>query len=1026
MKLADVSIARPVFTTMVLTALVIFGAISYSRMNVDRYPEIDFPIVSVQTVYVGASPETMESQVAEPIEEVVASLAGVKAVRSNNLEGVSIVSVEFEIGTDIDIATQDVRDRVASIRTDLPDAIEEPVVEKLDLGAIPVVQIALSSDDASALARYAEDVFKPAMERTDGVGQVELVGGREREVQVYLNPDALRALGITPLEVVGAVGRQNVEIPGGRIEQTANEMSLRTDARFSDVNDMRNLAVRSVGGRVVTLGEIATIVDGYEEERSRALLNGDTAIAVLVRKQSDANAVVASHAARETMAELAATAPAGINVEMVQDNAVSIEASIDTVEFDILLGAVLAIAIILLFLRDIRATIISALALPTSVVGTFVFVSAMGFTINMMTTLALSLSIGVLIDDAIVVIENIVRRKTVLGEGPKEAAAKGTDEIGLAVLATTFSIVAVFVPVAFMEGLIGQFFYEFGLTVAVAVLLSLFVSFTLTPMLSARFLKEHGHEGFVSRQIGKVLGLLDNVYRWAIGFTLRFRMFAMAGAIGILFFTLSLVPNLQSEFEPTEDTGMANVRIEMPVGTSLDATTDAAERIAARVRNIPGVQSTLTTIGGGAQGRVNEALVVVVLDHHSSRSYHVVDFMAYVRAMVADEGEELNISVEAPSGVPTGERNAQMMIALRGDDLDALEQAAQTFAESLRADGQYVDVDTSSRDGAPEIRLTPNRAVADSLGVVNESLASTTYTLLTGTVATQLDLGNDRVDVRVMLPDAQRDSIEAVMTAQVRTGSGALVEVGDVADVSRRAAPSRIDRENRQRQVTVYANLDGIALGNAMANASATLDSTLPEGVTYAFTGQAQHMEESGQAMMFSLMLAVVCIYMILASQFESFIHPFTIMTSLPFSLIGAFGGLLLADATMSIFAMIGIIMLFGLVTKNAILLVDFTTQLRKEGQAVNEALVNAGATRLQPILMTTAAMVGGMFPVALGHGDGGEVRAPMGVVVIGGLISSTVLTLFIVPVVYSIVESVLAFFNRLLGRIRRTAAPAP
>ncbi len=1021
MKLAEISIARPVFTTMVLTALVVFGAISYTRMNVDQFPEVDFPIVSITTIFVGASPETMETQVAEPMEEVLASLPGVKAVRSSNLEGVSLVTVEFNIGVDLDVAAQDVRDRVASVRADLPDAIEEPTVEKLDLGAIPVVQLAVSGPDPTELQRYVEDVLKPTLERADGVGQVELVGGRDREVQVYLDTEAMRAMGITALEIVGAIGRQNVEIPGGRIERATDEMSVRTDARFAGVEDMQALAIATRGDRVVTLGEVARIVDGYESQRSRAVLDGQDAIAVLVRKQSDSNTVVAARSVRAELDALQAQAPAGVELRLVMDNSVSIEASIDTVEFDILLGAFLAIGIILFFLRDLRATIISALALPTSVIGTFVFVSAMGFTINMMTTMALSLSIGILIDDAIVVIENIVRRRTVLHEGPMEAARNGTSEIGLAVLATTLSIVAVFVPVAFMEGMIGQFFYEFGLTVAVAVLLSLFVSFTLTPMLSARFLGEHKEEGPISAFIGRGLGLLDKAYRALIRLVLRFRLVALAGAVAVLFATLSLVPKLQFEFVPIQDKGMLNVRVELPVDASLDATASYAERIATQVRGVPGIATTFTTVGGGAQGRVNEAVILVVFDPAATRSYHLTDAITYVRELVAHE-TGATISVEVPDGVGASGKQAELMVALRGDDLEALEAAATAFADQLRETGHYADVDTSSRAGAPEVIFAPDRAVSDSMGIANEALATTTHIMLTGMVASEMDLGTDRVDVRVMLPDSARASTDTVLRAQVRTAAGNLVEIADVANVTQTSAASRIDRENRQRQVTVYANLNGIALGTGMDEAGAFL-SNLPDGITYAYTGTAQNMEESSAAMMFSLLLAVVCIYMILASQFESFIHPFTIMLSLPFSLIGAFGGLLLTDSALSIFAMIGIIMLFGLVTKNAILLVDFTTQLRKAGEAVDQALENAGATRLQPILMTTAAMVGGMFPVALGHGDGGEIRSAMGIVVIGGLLSSTVLTLFVVPVVYSLVESVLAALRRLT---RRSAAIAP
>ena len=1006
MKISEISIRRPVFTTMVIGALVVFGIVLYTRLKVDRFPDVDFPVVTVTVVYPGASPETLERQVAKPLEESINSLSGIRTLRSTSVESVVQVVAEFELGVDLDAAVQDVRDKVAAVKSDLPDAAEEPVVEKLDLGAAPVLQLAVSSKDPRGLAIYVQDTLKPELERVAGVGQVEILGNTEREVQVELEPDALRAYGLTANDVVGALGHQNIEVPGGRIDAGRQELGLRTDALYRDASKLGGLTVASVGGKPIYLHDVAKVVDGFEEKRSDALLDGRPAVGIVLRKQSVANTVKVADAVHAALGAIRSNAPAGTEIDVVQDNSTPIRASIESVQFDLVLGAFLAIAIILVFLRDLRATLISALALPTSVIGTFGFVAMMGFTLNLMTTLALSLSIGILIDDAIVVIENIVRRRTVFGEGPMEAAERGTAEIGLAVLATTFSIVAVFVPVAFMQGMIGQFFYQFGLTVAVAVLLSLFVSFTLTPMLSARFLKpHHGAAKGISGLIERRLDALDHAYRGVIRGALRHRGWTLVAAVVLLIGTFMLVPLLGFEFIPIEDQSQFNVRVELPVGSSLGATEQVAEQLATKMRSVPGVTSTFTTVGGGAQEQVNLATVLVQLLPMRERAFHQTAMMAYARELFADvPGARISVEPVDTTGTAAG-RNAQLQLDLRGTDLAALDRAAKQIEADMKKAGGYVDVDTSARGGKPELRVDVRRDVADDLGLVSAQIAGTVRTLVAGTVATQIETSNDRVDVRVRLADADRGSIAPVLASTVRTPAGRLVEIGSVAKVERVTGPSRIDRQARQRQVSVYANLDGKPLGDAMTETARFADAAVTGDMVHAFGGTAQLMEESMHSMLFSLFLAVICVYMILAAQFESFVHPFTIMVSLPFSLIGAFGALLLTGQPMSIFAMIGLIMLFGLVTKNAILLVEFANQLHERGEPLHQALENAGAVRLRPILMTTAAMVLGMLPVAIGHGEGGEVRAPMGVAVIGGLLTSTLLTLIVVPVVYSFIE---------------------
>ncbi|HEX5659737.1 MAG TPA: efflux RND transporter permease subunit [Polyangiales bacterium] len=1024
MKLSDTSIKRPIFTAMIMTAIVLFGAVMYKRLSVDLFPKVDFPIVTVTVVYPGADPETMETKVADPIEEAVNSLSGIDQLRSTSLEGVAQVFVQFDLDVDLDVAAQDVRDRIAGVQRDLPQGAEPPVVEKLDIGASPVLQLAVSGTaDAITLAAYAEDVLKPGLERIDGVGKLELVGSREREAHVWIDPDRLRTYGLTVVDVVNALSSQSVDLPGGRVTRGSEELVVRTNAQAATPDELANVVISSNAGAIIRVRDVAEVEDGLEEQRSVAEVDGKSAIAVVLRKQSDANTVKVADVVKKALPALQKLAPPGTRVEVLVDNSTNIKSSVETVQLDLMLGAVLAVVIIFVFLRDWRATFISALALPTSVIGTFAFVKVMGFTLNMMTTLALSLSIGILIDDAIVVIENIVRHRAELNEGPREAASKGTAEIGLAVLATTMSIVAVFVPVAFMEGMVGQFFYEFGLTVAFAVLLSLFVSFTLTPMLSARMLTgHHASPTGISGVIERILTGLDDGYRAIIRWALRWRFVTVLIAVGALAASFVAAGTLGFEFLPPEDRGQFMVNVELPTGSSLAQSAEVTFDLARRAREAPGVLSTFSTVGGGVQEKVNSASIIVTMQHRSKRAFKQEDMMAYLRRQLAGKPGVL-LSIEQLAAVSGGGlRNTPVQFNLRGDNLAELETAARKITDGMKQGKGFADIDISYRSGKPQLDVQVDRTRAADLGVMAMQVASTVRTLVAGAVATEFEAHGDRYDVRVQLPDALRTSTDVITRAQVRTGAGELIDVGTLGEVRETTGPSQIDRQSRQRQVTVYASLEGgKALGDALAEVRAIAAKVVPPGVETAVAGMGENLEESNQSMGVSMLLAIACIYMILASQFESLIHPLTIMVSLPFALIGAFGGLLIAHMHMSIFAMIGLIMLMGLVTKNAILLVDFAVHLRAQGQGVKEALENAGATRLRPILMTTAAMVFGMVPVAIGHGDGGEVRAPMGIAIIGGLITSTVLTLVVVPVIYTFMDAIAGLGARLANYVSKT-----
>lgn len=1023
MKLSDVSIEKPVFATMLIMALVVFGAVFYTQLKVDFFPKVDYPIVTVTTLYPGADPVTVESQVSDQIEESISGLSGIRDLRSVSLESASQVIVQFELGVDLATATQDVRDRVGSI-TELPEGAEAPVITKLDLGAQPIMQLGVSSElSKEELDFYAEEVLRPEIERIQGVGLVEVLGTQERQLNVHVNPEALRSYGLSVDDLVGALRVQNVDLPGGLLTGDATELNVRTLGRVKTAEALSKLVVSSRGGSVITVGDLATVEDGFEDRRSLASLNGREALGILIQKQSDGNTVEVADKLRAALPELQAKAPEGTRIEVIQDNSIQIRGSIEAVEFDLVLGAFLAIFIILIFLRDLRATFISALALPTSVIGTFAFVGAFGFTLNLMTTLALSLSIGILIDDAIVVIENIVRRRTELGESPKVAAQAGTAEIGLAVLAVTLSLVAVFVPVAFMKGMLGQFFFEFGLTVAFAVLISLFVSFTLTPMLSSILLKEHdAHPTGLSGLIERGLKGLENLYRRVIALALRQRFLTMTFAAGALVATGLLMPLVGFDFVPIQDNGQFAVTLDLPDGTALDKTATQAEVVAARLREEPWITSTFTTVGSGVGGKVNKASILVTLADKHERGFHQVEAMSYVRRMLADApGMTATVGALSAGGSSNA---APVQLTLQGNDLEALQQTALRIVARLREKQGYADLDTNFRPGRPEITVKVDPERAADFGLSSLQVASTVRTLIAGTVASQIEDETGRYDVVVQLPQDKREDMQTIASARMRAPSGALIEVASVADIQESSGPGQIERLNRQRQVTVSANLEGRALGDALAEVEAIAKEEMAPGVTYTFGGSGQVLQESVQSMLLALFLAIVMVYMILAAQFGSFIHPLTIMTALPFSLFGAFGALLIMHTSLSLFGMIGLIMLMGLVTKNAILLIDFVIQRRAAGMELNTALVEAGALRLRPILMTTAAMIFGMLPVAIGHGDGGELRAPMGIVIIGGLISSTVLTLVVLPVIYNLIERTLERLRALMRRFSKAPEP--
>jgi HAE1 family hydrophobic/amphiphilic exporter-1 len=1011
MILAEVSVRRPVFATMMITALCVFGIIGFKDIGVDLFPEVDFPFVTVTTVLPGASPEIVETEVTDKIEEVIMTIDGIKALRSSSYEGVSQVLIQFELEEDVDIVAQDVRAKVDSIRRDLPQDIDPPLVEKFSFGSMPIISVSLFGEQGiGEITEFAKDYVKDRLQTISGVGRVRMVGGREREIRVWLDSAKLRGYGIAVDDVRRVLQTENVEIPGGRIDTGPQELVVKTRGEVERVADFANLMVSVREGKPVYLRDLGYVEDGLEEERSLVKWNEKRAVAMDCFKQSGTNTVELAEALKAEIEEIQKVLPEGLRMEIAMDNSFFITESIHEVQKNLIEGSFFASFVIFFFLRNFRATLIAATAIPVSVISTFSFMDFLGFTMNNLTMLALTISVGMLIDDAIVVMENIYRHMEA-GESPIEAALSGTKEIGLAVTATTFSIVAVFVPVAFMTGLVGRFFYEFGLTVAFAVLVSLFVSFTLTPMLCSRFLRTWDWRKSWVRPVFHVVEItldgINRVYRVLLDRALRFRWITLGVGLLIFIFSLMLAGLIPSEFAPQQDEAEFTVFLECPLGSSLQETLRRVEEIEWDIRGFPWVEALYTKIGGNEQQKVNLAEILVKMVPTHRRSFNQVQAMEAIRAKLSIYDDVVANVVEAQRMASGGWKSQLFQLSIQGPDLAVLDRIAKELLGRMEARGDFVDIDTSYRTGKPEVAVHLNRRKIEDMGLSIYTIASTINTLVGGEdVSVYREMGK-QYEVRIRLKEDDRMRPEDILKLTVRAPGGELVELGNVARVSEESGPVEITRFKRQREIMIYANLQQtLPLGNAVALMESWIEEAgLPPGYITKFEGMADIMEESFQSMNFALLLAIVLIYMTLSSQYESFIHPFTIMLSLPMSIVGAMGALYLSGLTMNIFSMIGIIMLMGLVTKNAILLVDFTNQLRAQGLDKHAALLKAGPIRLRPILMTAVSTIAGAVPVAFFGGAGNEWRVPMAICVIGGMATSTFLTLLIVPVVYSLLD---------------------
>ena len=1041
MWFTQVSLKNPVFATMVMLAIVVLGLFSYQRMQVDQFPNIDFPVVVVTADYPGASPEIVESEVTRKIEEGVNSVAGVNNLTSRSFQGQSVVIIEFALSIDGRKAAEDVREKIAAIRPLFRDEVKEPRVLRFDPSSRAIWSVAVLPDatqtkplSAVELTNWADQVLKKRLENVPGAGSVMLVGGTRREINLYLNPQAMESLGITADQVASAVRSENQDLPMGAIRSLAQERSVRIDARMKRPEDFGDIIVARKAGAPVTVGQVARVADGAQEIDSLALYNGQRTLLLTVQKAQDENTIGVVDGLNRALDDLKPQLPPGVRLELILDASRPIRVAVENVRTTLIEGALLTVLIVFLFLNSWRSTVITGLTLPISIIGTFLFMNLFGFTINMITLMALSLCVGLLIDDAIVVRENIVRHVQ-MGKAPYQASMDGTREIGLAVLATTFSIVAVFLPIGFMGGIIGKFFHEFGITIVAAVMISMFVSFTLDPMLSSLWhdpaIDAHGRRGapatLYDKTIGRVTGWFDSAterlsgrYQAILRWSLVHKLATLGLALVIFVLSVAMVPLLGTEFVPKADFSETSLNFYTPVGSSLEATEAKARQVDAIIREFPEVRYALSTLNtGNAQGKMYASVYVRLVDR-KARTRNADEMSAALRERLQ---RVAGITVTHAGLLDAVGGNKQVEFSLQGPDLQELGRLTQQVTDKIRGIPGLVDLDSSLKADQPVIELDVRREAASSLGLSAPQIAASLRTLIAGQTVGNWRAPDDQTyDVNVRLSPEARNAPQDLerlpfMSSAVGSnadGSARIVRLSQLASVRETAGPNQINRRNLTREVAINANVYQRSAGEVSSDIKTALASiNFPPGYRYAFSGSTKNMAESFGYAVSALVMAILFIYMILASQFKSFLQPMALMTSLPLTLIGVVLALLLFGSTLSMFSVIGIVMLMGLVTKNAILLVDFAIRMRAEGMERSEALLTAARVRLRPILMTTLAMIFGMVPLAFALTEGSEQRAPMGQAVIGGVITSSLLTLVVVPVTYCYMDDLAQWFKR-------------
>jgi HAE1 family hydrophobic/amphiphilic exporter-1 len=1055
-KLAEICVRRPVFATMLILALTVVGIFSYFSLGVDLFPKVDLPTITVTVTNPGSSPQEVETEITDKVEEAVNTISGIDELRSTSVEGVSQVFITFILEKNADVAAQEVRDKVNLIIPDLPETAETPIVQKLDTDAAPVLQIAVSAPRSlKEVTDVADNQIKKRIESINGVGNVQIVGGREREIQVWVDPEKMRAYNVTVAEVAAAVKSQNMELPGGRIDEGTRELTVRTMGRIPDPASFNNLVVANRGTYAVKVSDIGYVEDGAEEPRTEATLNGQPAVTLVVAKQSGQNTVAVADAVKQRLGEISKALPPDYKTQIVGDQSIFIKAAVESIRTHLIEGGFLAAVVVFVFLWNFRSTLISAIAIPTSIIATFGLMAAMGYTLNQITMLALTLMVGIVIDDAIVVLENIFRFIEEKGLPPFQAAIEGTREIGLAVMATTLSLLAVFLPVGFMGGIVGRFMSSFGLTSSFAIAVSLLVSFTLTPMLAARFIKQRREEeDALPASVGtepsegdaptllnnesvaaagepdvrneaerandglhpahdskdsRFYKPIDRTYTALLKWSMAHRWAVVLLSALVIVSIVPLFMFVGKNFLPTDDQAQYEVSVRAPEGSTLAATSEIVEKIAADIRKLDGVTDTLVTIGGGQQELVNSASIYVKLKPIEERKVTQDQLMLRTRSEILPKyPKELRTSVQQVAAISGGgNRNSDIQYVIGGPDLDKLTEYSQQLLAKMKAIPDVVDADSSLVVGKPEIRVEIDRAKAADLGVRVGDIAQALNTLVAGEKVSTFNAGTDQYNVRVRAMGQFRASQEGLNRMLVASSKIGWVSLDNVVSLKEGTGPSAIDRLNRQRQVTILGN---VKPGGSQSAVISQLDQdakamNVPSNYTTGLAGRSKELGRAGYYFMLAIALSFIFMYMVLAAQFESFIHPVTILLTLPLAIPFGILSLLITGQTVNIFSGLGLLLLFGVVKKNAILQIDHTNELRSHGLSRYDAIIQSNRDRLRPILMTTIALVAGMMPLVLSSGPGAGTNRSIGVLVVGGQSLCLLLTLLAVPVFYSLFD---------------------
>ena len=1032
MWLTRISVKYPVFTIMMMLCLMVLGLASWQRMSVEEFPDVDFPFIVIHTTYAGASPESVESEITKKLEDQINTISGLKQLTSQSSEGLSTIVAQFNLDISSATAAQDVREKIATVSAKFRDEIDQPVVERYDPTSSPIMSVVFESQNMSLreLSTYIDQRLVPQLRTVPGIGSVNLLGDAKRQIRIHIDPIKLQSFGIGIDQVINTLKTENTQIPTGTLKQSSKEVVVEIQSKIINPIDFGNLIVAQKNGAPIYLKQLAQVEDTQAEQTTGAFLKGKSAVSIDILRSADTNVINVVDGSYKVLDQIKTQLPEGTSLQVVADSSKSIRATIKDVARTIIEGAVLAVIIVLLFLGSFRSTIITGLTLPIALLGTLTFIWAFGFTINMMTLLALSLCIGLLIDDAIVVRENIVRHAE-MGKDHITAALEGTKEIGLAVLATTLTIVAVFLPVAFMGGIIGRFFYQFGVTVSIAVLISMFVSFTLDPMLSAHWAekpKSKQKPSIVKRffnWISAQLDKLNHVYAHLLKLALRFRFITIAVAIASLFGALALSKMIGTEFVPIPDKGEIRIKFETPVDASLEYTEAKLKQVDQIVRQNPLVISTYGVINGATDRGKNHVSLKVSVIPRQQRTETLTDINNEFRSRLENiAGISITSVASADETVSGGQK--PIMISIKGQDLEELQKISDRFMQQMAQVKGIVDLESSLKDPKPTLSMTVNRAMASDLGLSVNQIGNVLRPLIAGdNVTTWEDERGETYDVNLRLNDHQRTIPQDIQRLYINSnktdtnGQSILIPLSSVTALDQSYGASQINRRDLSREILIEANTSGRPAGDIGKDIQKIQDNfKLPVGYSFDTQGANADMAESAGYALTAVTLSIVFIYIVLGSQFNSFIHPAAIMASLPLSLIGVFLALFLFKSTMNLFSIIGIIMLMGLVTKNAILLIDFIKKAMENGQNRYDAILQAGTTRLRPILMTTSAMVMGMIPLALGLGEGGEQSAPMAHAVIGGVITSTLLTLVVVPVIFTLLDDVKNFSIRLFKKL--------